>query len=326
MKEKNSSHITVLAGGVGAAKFLQGLLAESPPEQVTVIANTGDDAEFHGLRVSPDIDTIIYTLAGLIDPVRGWGLRDETFHCLEALNRLGEETWFQLGDRDLATHLYRTRRLREGATLTQVTGELARLHRLALRILPMTDQPAPTRLTTSEGELGFQEYFVQRRQEPQVDAVDLSFASRCTPAPGVLDAIDQAGLIIIAPSNPIISIGPILAVQGIRDALRETSAPVAAITPIVGGKALKGPAARMLASLGHGASSASAAAVADLYSDFLDLFVLDEQDQNLRERIEGSGIRTLATDTIMSSSERRRSLARTVLEAASRLQCSQRGT
>ena len=321
MEKKNSLKITVLAGGVGAAKFLQGLIAEFPPEQVTVIANTGDDAEFHELHVSPDIDTIIYTLAGLIDPVRGWGLRDETFHCLEALNRLGRETWFQLGDRDLATHLFRTGRLVEGATLTQVTSELALLRGLALRILPMTDQPAPTRLTTSEGELGFQEYFVQRRQEPQVEAVDLSFASRCTPAPGVLDAITQTELIIVAPSNPIISIGPILAVQELRDALRETSAPVIAISPIVSGKALKGPADRMLASLGH---EASAAAIASLYSDFLDLFVLDKQDENLRERIEGSGIRTLVTDTIMSNSERRQSLARTVLESASRLQTAPR--
>jgi len=304
--------ITVLAGGIGAAKFLEGLVAMMPPEEVTVIANTGDDAEFHGLHVSPDMDTVMYTLAGWADRERGWGIRGDTFHCLVALAQLGEETWFQLGDRDLATHLYRTRRLRKGATLAEATLELCRAASLRCRIIPTSNSPAPTRLRTTAGMLSFQEYFVKLRQEPEVLEVDLSAAERAAPAPGVLESIREAAGVIVAPSNPLISIGPILAVPGVRESLRNTPVPVVAISPIIGGKALKGPADRMLASLGLGAS---AAAVAELYRDFADVFVLDQQDAHLQAEVESKGMKAIVAQTIMSTTETRQQLARTVLEA-----------
>lgn len=304
--------ITVLAGGVGAAKFLEGLAVVMPPEQITVIANTGDDAEFHGLHVSPDVDTVMYTLAGLVDRERGWGIAGDTFHFLEALGRFGEETWFQLGDRDLATHWKRTLRLRQGATLSEATEELRRALGVACRILPMSDDPARTRLRTTAGLLAFQEYFVKLRQQPEVLEADFSEAAASRPSPGVLEAIRTAEGVIIAPSNPILSIGPILAVPGIREALRSTEAPVAAVSPIIGGRALKGPADRILASLGLGAS---AAAVAELYRDFLDIFVLDLEDAHLREKVDGKGMSVLITQTIMNSPQARQDLARTVLQA-----------
>ncbi len=304
--------ITVLAGGVGAAKFLEGLVAVLPPERITVIANTGDDAELHGLHVSPDMDTVMYTLAGVVDRDRGWGISDDTFHCLRALERLGEETWFQLGDRDLATHLKRTLRLQQGATLAEVTEELCRALGVTCRILPMSNDPARTRLRTTAGNLAFQEYFVKLRQQPEVLEADFSEAAASQPAPGVLEAIHQAEGVIVAPSNPIISIGPILAVPGIRAALRETPAPVAAISPIVGGRALKGPADRMLASLGLGAS---ATAVAELYRDFVGVFILDLEDQGLEEEVKRLPMKVVVTKTLMHSPEAKQLLARVALEA-----------
>jgi LPPG:FO 2-phospho-L-lactate transferase len=305
--------ITVLAGGVGAAKFLDGLATVVPPAEITVIANTGDDATFHGLHISPDIDTVLYTLSGLVDRERGWGVAGDTFQCLEALKRLGaEDTWFQLGDRDLATHLLRTQRVGEGAPLSQVIQELCAALHIDSRILPMTNALAPTRLRTPEGTLPFQEYFVKLGQRPEVLAVDLSEAQASNPAPGVLQAITEAEAIILTPSNPIISIGPILAVPGIRDALRQTPAPVAAISPIIGGKALKGPADRMLKSLGM---ESSATSVAELYRDIVDLFVIDLEDAGLREEIAHKGLRVLVTQTVMSSSDARRELARAVIAA-----------
>jgi len=305
--------ITVLAGGIGAAKFLEGLTAVMPPEEITIIVNTGDDAEFHGLHVSPDMDTVLYTLAGVVDRERGWGIAGDTFHALKALERLGEETWFQLGDQDIATHLFRTHRLCAGATLSAVSRELCRRFGLRCRIVPMSDDPAPTRLRTSAGMLSFQEYFVKLRQEPEVLEVDLSAAARrrTRPAPGVIDAIMNSNGSIVAPSNPIISIGPILAVPGIRDALRSTTAPVAAISPIVGGKALKGPADRMMTSLGYGAS---AAAVAELYRDFVNVFVLDEQDAALQAEVERKGMKAIVTQSIMSTPAAKQHLARKVLQ------------
>ena len=304
--------ITVLAGGVGAAKFLEGLAAVMPPEQITVIANTGDDAEFHGLHVSPDVDTVMYTLAGMVDRERGWGIAGDTFHFLEALGRFGEETWFQLGDRDLATHWKRTLRLRQGATLSEVTEELRRALGVECRILPMSDDPARTRLRTTAGLLAFQEYFVKLRQQPEVLEADFSEAAASRPSPGILEAIRTAQGVILAPSNPILSIGPILAVPGIREALRNTAAPVAAVSPIIGGRALKGPADRILSSLGLGAS---AAAVAELYRDFLDIFVLDREDAHLREEVERKGMKAVVTQTVMNSPQARQDLAQVVLEA-----------
>ena len=304
--------ITVLAGGVGAAKFLEGLAAIMPPEQITVIANTGDDAEFHGLHVSPDMDTVMYTLAGIVDRNQGWGISGDTYYCLQALRRLGEETWFQLGDRDLATHLKRTVRLREGATLAKVTEELCRALGVTCTILPMSNDPARTRLRTSAGTLAFQEYFVKLRQEPEVLEADFSEATSSNPVPGVLEAILHAKGIIIAPSNPILSIGPILAVPGIRAALRTAAAPVAAISPIVGGRALKGPADRILTSLGMGAS---AVAVAELYRDFADVFALDLADKGLEAEVKSMSMKTIVTQTLMNSAEAKQHLARIVLEA-----------
>jgi LPPG:FO 2-phospho-L-lactate transferase len=318
---------TVLAGGIGAAKFFDGLAGVVPPEEITVIANTGDDACFHGLHVSPDVDTVIYTLAGLVDRERGWGVAGDTFHCLEALRRLGEEAWFQLGDCDLALHLRRTNRLREGATLSEITQEVCAALHIACRIIPMTNSPAQTRVRTPEGVLPFQEYFVKLGQRPEVLEVDLSAASAASAAPGVLEAIENAEAVILAPSNPFISIGPILAVgsgigirgseigSGIRQALRYTHATVAAISPIVGGKALKGPADRMLQSLGF---ESSAACVAELYRDFLDIFVLDVQDASLKQEIERKGMRVLVTETVMSSTDARRELARVLMAAIRR--------
>lgn len=302
--------IVVLAGGVGAARFLEGLAAVMPPDEITVICNTGDDAEFHGLHVSPDIDTVLYTLAGMVDRERGWGIAGDTFGCLGSLAFLGKQTWFQLGDRDLATHLTRTERLRQGATLSEVTGEQCCALGVACRVLPMSDGCAWTRLRTTAGWLAFQEYFVKLRQEPEVLEVDLTAAAACQPAPGVLAAIQEAEGVIVAPSNPILSIEPILAVPKIREALRDTAAPVVAISPIIGGRALKGPADRILVSLGL---RSSAAGVAELYRDFVDVFVLDREDASLREEVESRGMKVIVTQTVMSSAEARQELARIVL-------------
>ena len=314
--------ITVLAGGVGAAKFLDGLARVLPPESITVIANTGDDARFHGLHVSPDIDTVVYTLAGLVDRERGWGVAGDTFECLGALRRLGQESWFHLGDRDLAMHLYRTRRLREGATLYEVTKEICDVLAVRCRILPMTNHSAPTRLRTQNGLLDFQEYFVKLRQEPEVLEMDLSQAAASAPAPGVLEAIGSSEAIILAPSNPFLSIGPIPAIPGVRQALRETSAVIAAVTPIIGGRALKGPADKNLKSLGFAASAAS---VAELYRDFLDMFILDLQDERLKGEIESKGMQAMVTQTVMHSPESRQRLAGEVLKAVQGLAAPERG-
>ena len=304
--------IVVLAGGIGAARFLDGLAAVMPPEQITVIVNTGDDDQFHGLHVSPDLDTVLYTLAGLVDPDRGWGISGDTYHCLDSLASLGKQTWFRLGDRDLATHLVRTERIRQGAPLSQVTEELRCALSVASRILPMSNNSARTRLRTTVGLLSFQEYFVKLRQEPEVLEADFSEAATARPAPSLLEAIAACDGVIVAPSNPILSIGPVLAVPGIRQALCDTQVPVAAVSPIVAGRALKGPTARILESLGLGAS---AAAVAELYKDFLDVFVLDQQDVALREEVERKGMAVVVTQTVMSSPEARQALARTLLQA-----------
>lgn len=307
--------IVVLAGGIGAARFLEGLAAVMPPERITVIANTGDDDEFHGLHVSPDVDTVLYTLAGVVDRDRGWGVAGDTFTCLDSLASLGLETWFRLGDRDLATHLVRTERLRHGVALSAAIEELRRSLGISSRILPMSDDLARTRLRTASGVLRFQEYFVKLHQEPEVLAADFSEAARSRPAPGVLEAIAECDGVIVAPSNPILSIGPILAVPGIREALRATPARIAAVSPIVGGRALKGPAARNLASLGLGASAAS---VAELYKDFLDVFVLDLEDTSLRQEVERKGMAAIVMQTVMSSAETRQALAQSVVGALGR--------
>jgi LPPG:FO 2-phospho-L-lactate transferase len=304
--------VAALAGGVGASKFLVGLAKILPPENITVIANTGDDIELFGLRISPDIDTVTYTLAGVINEATGWGLAGDTFESLGWLARYGEAQWFNLGDRDLATHIYRTYQLREGRALSEITDHIRRALGAKSTILPMTDSYTPTRVVTDEGEMHFQEYFVRRRCEPRALEISFDNIESAAPAPGVVAAIAEADAVIICPSNPFISIGPILAVPGMRDALRQTRAEVIAITPIIGGRALKGPAADMLRDLGH---EASARSVAALYRDFVDLFILDETDAAIKPEIEALGLRAVAANTVMNSLEDKQRLAREVIEA-----------
>ena len=304
--------VTVLAGGVGAARFLEGLVQVVPPEDVTVISNTGDDEEFFGLHVSPDIDTVIYTLAGAIDPVQGWGLAGETYRTLDALRRFGYETWFNLGDSDIATHLFRTDLLRHGHTLGEATRRVADAFGLRFALLPVTDDRIRTLVETAAGTLAFQEYFVKHHTEIEVTAVRFAGIEAARPAPGVLDAIASADAVIVAPSNPVVSIGPILAVLGVRDALRETEAPVAAISPIIGGKTIKGPADRMMASLGM---EPTATGVAHAYADFLDVLVIDEEDRDLAPSVEAAGVRAVVAPTIMSGPAEKRALAEAVLAA-----------
>ena len=301
--------VVALAGGIGAARFLDGLTRVLAPERIFIIGNTADDAEIHGLHVSPDLDTVTYTLAGLADPRRGWGIRGDQFHCLEALGRLGAETWFQLGDRDLATHLYRTERLRQGAKLTDITAEIAAALRVLSRIVPMSDDRIRTRLCTPAGELEFQTYFVKRRARDKVLNVRFEGASQASPAPGVIEAITAADAVILCPSNPFISIGPILAVPGIREALQRKRDRVAAISPIVGGHALKGPAAHMMKSM---RLRPAAAEVARLYADFVATFVLDEVDRKQAAAVEKFEMRPVVTNTVMRGLRERRSLARVV--------------
>ncbi|MDE3095652.1 MAG: 2-phospho-L-lactate transferase [Chloroflexota bacterium] len=304
--------VTVLAGGVGAARFLEGLVQVVPQERITVISNTGDDEDFFGLRVSPDIDTVIYTLAGAIDPAHGWGLASETYQALDALRRFGYETWFSLGDADMATHAFRTRLLRDGATLSEATARIAAAFGLGLRLLPVSDDRIRTLVETDAGTLTFQEYFVKRRTEDEVRAVRFEGIDAAAPAPGVLDAIATAGAVIVAPSNPVVSIGPLLAVRGVRDALRATAASIVAVSPIVGGRTIKGPADRMMASLGM---TPTAAGVAGAYADFLDVLVIDEEDRALAPAVESAGVRAAVTQTIMRGPAEKRALAEAVLAA-----------
>lgn len=305
-------HIVALAGGVGAARFLDGLTRVVRPERVLVVGNTADDLEWHGLHISPDLDTVMYTLAGLADPARGWGLAGETFECLDALGRLGHTTWFRVGDRDLATHVERTHRLRLKATLGEVTRDLAKAFGVRTPIVPMSDDRIRTKVRTRYGAIDFQDYFVRFHTRLRISGVCFEGAENARPAPRVLEEIASASAVIVCPSNPIISIGPILAVPGIREALRETNAPVAAVSPIVGGKALKGPAARMMKQLGL---RAAAWQVAELYRDFATHFVLDCADARQARRIEKLGMNVLVTNTVMSDTGRRKALAAAVLDA-----------
>lgn len=305
--------ITVLAGGVGAARFLLGLLDVVDADEVTVIGNVGDDLVLHGLHVSPDLDTITYTLSGAVDAHTGWGLHDESFNAMAALERFGAETWFRLGDRDLATHLFRTERLAAGAPLSEVTAEIAIAWGLEFTLLPATDDPLRTRLELLDGlEVDFQEYFVHRRHADPVAQIRFAGAPDATPAPGVLEAIDGAEVIIVAPSNPLLSIDPILAVPGITDALRARRQSVVGISPIVGGQALKGPADRLLRELGH---DVSALGVAQHHADVLGTVVIDQLDVALTEDISALSITPVVTDTVMRDQLVRTELARVVLDA-----------
>jgi LPPG:FO 2-phospho-L-lactate transferase len=304
--------VTVLAGGVGAARFLEGVVQVVPPADVTVVSNVGDDEEFFGLRVSPDIDIVIYTLAGAVDAEKGWGLRDESFEALGALQRFGYETWFNLGDRDMATCAHRTMLLRGGATLSEATASIAAAFGLAARILPVSDDRIRTLVEVGGGTISFQEYFVKRRTEDEVSAIRFDGINDAAPAPGVIEAIRDADIVAIAPSNPVVSIGPVLAVRGVREALRETRARVVGVSPIIGGRTIKGPADRMMASLGM---EPTAAGVARAYADFLDVLVIDEEDSALAAEVEAAGVRAVVTQTIMHGPPEKRALAATALEA-----------
>jgi LPPG:FO 2-phospho-L-lactate transferase len=304
--------LVALAGGTGAAKLLRGLDALVEPGALTIIGNTGDDALIWGLHVSPDLDTICYTLAGLIDESRGWGLRDETFRTLGEMVRFGEPTWFNLGDRDLATHLHRTRLLAEGATLSEVTARLARDLGARHRLVPMSDQPVRTRLLGPDGWLTFQEYFVREKTQVEVRDVEYAGAAAAAPAPGLLPAIAEADAVIVCPSNPVTSIGPILAVPGIAAALEKTRAAVIAVSPIIGGAAVSGPAGRLMAM--HGLE-VSALGVAAAYAPWVDTLVLDGADAALAPRLEAQGVRPILADALMRGLPDEIALARRVLAA-----------
>ncbi|HVC14245.1 MAG TPA: 2-phospho-L-lactate transferase [Acidimicrobiales bacterium] len=312
--------LVALAGGVGAARLLRGLVTVVAPGDVTVVVNTGDDMVLHGLHISPDVDTIVYTLAGLDNRTTGWGVTTESWTVMTELDRLGGQTWFRLGDRDLATHLYRTQRLAEGAPLHQVTAELARARGLHVRILPMSDDPVRTHLVLAgDGQLApgtevsFQHYFVGLRHDVAVRAVRFDGAPAARPAPGVLEAIREAGVVVACPSNPLVSIGPLLAVPGVRDALIARREQVVAVSPIVAGAALKGPADRLLTELGH---ESSVVGVARLHAPWAGTLVIDEKDAHLRGAVEAEGMRCVVAPTIMTSPDVAAALSTVVLDAA----------
>jgi LPPG:FO 2-phospho-L-lactate transferase len=312
-------HIVALAGGVGGSRFVRGLRAAAPEHELTVIINTGDDVTLHGLRISPDVDTVLYALSGVVDEKRGWGPRGDTFQCMDALERLGGETWFRLGDVDLATHLRRTELLHAGWLPTQVTAELAaRLGIQGVRLLPMTDAPVETWVELEEADgrrewVHFQEYFVHRRTDVAICGVRVQGIEAAPAAPGVIEALDGADLIVVCPSNPFVSIGPILQVPGVRDAVdraRARGTLVAGISPLIGGATVKGPAARMLTELGH---EPSAAGVAAVYREFLDVWLIDTVDRDLSEQVAGYGIHPIVADALMRGRPGERRLARALL-------------
>lgn len=322
------TRVAVISGGVGAARFLRGLLEIIDAAAVSAIVNVGDDAVVHGLHVSPDLDTITYTLADAIDPERGWGRRDESWRAMDQVRHYATSAgidadaatgndaagWFSLGDRDLGTHLYRTSRLRAGATLTDVTAEIVRAWGLELAVLPVSDDPVRTVLTTVDGaELTFQEYFVRERHGVAVRSVRFDGAELAVASPAVVAAIDDADVVVIAPSNPVVSIDPVLAVPGVRDAVTRRRDRVVAVSPIVGGVALKGPADRLLRELGH---DASAAGVADWYAPLASALVIDSVDAAQTAAVEAAGMRCVVTDTVMSTPGVGASLAQACLAAA----------
>jgi LPPG:FO 2-phospho-L-lactate transferase len=302
--------VLALAGGVGGAKLAAGLEAVVPSGDLSVVVNTADDFDLWGLHICPDLDTVMYTLAGIASPETGWGIMDESFDALEMLARYGEDIWFSLGDRDLATHVIRTARLRAGESLTGITADLSVALGVRSAILPMCDEPVATVLDAPDGPLEFQEYFVRRRQRDEVLGVRLRGVDNARPTDAVLETLAGADMVVFCPSNPVVSIGPILAIPGMREALTSSPAPRIAVSPIVGGRALKGPADRMLASLGH---EVSAAGVARMYEGLVDGMVIDEVDEGGRSEIEALGMRVFATGAIMRDAPDRVRLAREVL-------------
>jgi len=309
--------VVVLAGGVGAARFLRGVVRAVDPRDITVIVNTGDDRVFYGAHVSPDLDIVTYTLADRIDPQRGFGLKGDRFELVDRLESLGHETWFRLGDADYANCVHRTLRLAAGIGLDVITDELRRDMGLDLRILPMSNDPCPTFIQLSKGRrLHFEEYLVREGAPTDVESTDLSAASKATPAPNVIEALESAGTILVSPSNPIVSIGPILAVPGVREALDASRAPIVAVSPIIGGAPVKGPAETLLRAEGV---EVSALGVAGFYQDWIDGFVFDEQDAKLLLEIEGLGLQALALDTLMQSPQISENVARAALTVAERI-------
>ena len=306
--------ITVLTGGTGGAKFVDGLRQVLPPEELTLIVNTGDDLIWWGLYMSPDLDSITYVLAGLLSRERGWGVKGDTFYCLQAMGDLGQPIWFHVGDRDLAVHLLRSKLLAEGKTLSEATAEIASRLGVTAKILPMSNSRVESRIGTPIGELSFEEYFVQRWYQDPVESVRFAGAEDAQPAPGVTDAILSAQAILVAPSNPVTSIGPILAVPGIREALRRTQAPVVAVSPIVGGAPVAGPAGILMQAQGL---PVSIAGVAQAYRDFLDMLVVDQKDAAAAEQLRGTGFHVQCTKTIMKTAQDKADLARTVVSLVS---------
>jgi len=303
--------VLALAGGVGGAKLALGLTKVLEPNDLTVVVNTGDDEEFYGLHVSPDLDTVMYTLAGVSNKEMGWGLEGETFQALERLKAYGEDAWFGLGDKDLATHIRRTHMLREGSTLSDVTESLSTALGVRHPIVPMTNDPVRTIVRTDEGELAFQVYFVKMRCEPAVNGLEFRGAESAIPSPRFKDALATAKTLVFCPSNPFLSVAPILEVRGVRDAIETFKGPRIVVSPIVGGQAIKGPAAKMLEELGHNVSSIG---VARQYRDLCDIFVIDEQDRKLTTAIESLGMKVEVTDTIMNTDDDKQRLAQFIME------------
>jgi LPPG:FO 2-phospho-L-lactate transferase len=310
MQKTPSLKVTALAGGVGASKLLLGLYHEMDPRLLTIIVNTGDDIVLHALKISPDLDIVTYTLAGVVSKTKGWGLQGETFRALQHLAAFGRPNWFNLGDRDLATHIHRTALLAEGKTLSEAAESIRQTLGVESRILPMSDAPVPTIIESNEGELHFQEYLVKRRAEPVVRAIRFENVESARPAPGVLEAIRAAGRIIICPSNPLISIGPILAVPGIRQELIAHKEKVFAVCPIVGGKSLKGPSDKMLAQLGY---KPTALGVAKLYADFTGTFLIDPVDESQASAIASLGMHVHVIPTVLKTFAQKRRLAGALL-------------
>ena len=303
-------HILAIAGGVGGAKLALGLSRLLAPGDLTVVVNTGDDETFHGLHVSPDLDSVTYALAGMTNPETGWGIRGDTFRTLEALERLGAETWFRLGDLDLATHVRRTELLRAGRSLSEATRELTAHLGIAHTVAPMSDDPVRTVALTEEGELAFQEYFVKRRCEPRITGVRFDGAESARPSPAFAEALASADAIVLCPSNPVVSIGPVLAVPGVRDAIERFGGPRIAVSPIVGGRALGGPAAKMMAELGE---EVSCVGIARRYAPICDALVIDTVDAAEAPAIETLGMRAVVTPTVMETDADKDALAREVL-------------
>ena len=303
--------ITALAGGVGAAKFLKGLIRHVSQDRLTIVVNTGDDFIFHGLHVSPDLDIIMYTLAGIVDEEKGWGIKDDTFNCLKLLQHYGHETWFNLGDKDFATSIERTRLLQEGHNLSDVTNLLCTSFDLRIRLIPMTHDKFETFISTREGKMHFEEYLVKRGAASQVQDVDYHGVEQALPTDGVSEAILNSSGIIVCPSNPIVSIGTILSLRGIKDLLKTSKAKIVGISPIVGGSPVKGPADKLMKGLGI---EVSAFGVATLYKDFLDGFVIDKVDEDEKTKIEKLGISVLVTNTIMKTLDDKSRLALAVLD------------